>query len=358
MDLREKIKAIEEEIEKTPYNKATQHHIGKLKAKLAKMREKEFKASSKKGSGVGFGVRKTGHATAVLIGLPSVGKSTLLNKLTNAESEVAGYDFTTLDVIPGMLQHESLNVQILDLPGIITGAAIGKGRGREVLSMVRNADLVIIMLDAGRTSVLHEIKDELYDIGVRLDSKPPEVSVKKKIRGGVSLTSTVKLRRIDVEEVRAVLNEYGVHNADVVIREDMTIDQFIDAVAGNRVYVPSLVLVNKIDKGGVKNLDFEHLPISAEKEVGIEGVKDAIVSKIDVIRVFLKPQGGEADMNDPLILKNGSSIKDLCEKLHKDFLKGFRYALIWGESAKHPGQHVGLKHVLKDKDVVTIIKSG
>ncbi len=236
MDINERIKEIEDEIEKTPYNKASQQHIGKLKAKLSHLREKLIKASSKKGSGVGFGVKKTGHATAILIGLPSVGKSTLLNRITNAQSEVGSYDFTTLDVVPGMLQHKDLNVQILDLPGIIVGASRGKGRGREVLSMVRNTDLIIIMLDIFRTDVLEAIKKELYGVGVRLDQKPPNVSIKKMLKGGVTLTTTIKNPKLDIEEARAVLNEYGIHNADVTLRQNIDVDQFIDAGLGNREY--------------------------------------------------------------------------------------------------------------------------
>ncbi|MFC2162964.1 OBG GTPase family GTP-binding protein [Candidatus Altiarchaeota archaeon] len=353
----EKISQIEEEIEKTSYNKATQHHIGKLKAKLAKLKEEEYKAASKKKAGTGFGVKKTGHATAVLIGLPSVGKSTLLNKITNADSEVGYYDFTTIDVIPGMMQHEKLNVQILDLPGIIVGASAGKGRGREILSMVRNADLVIIMLDPNNTRILKSIQKELYGVGVRMDERPPRLSIKKKIRGGITVTSPKKLKLISRDEIRAVLNEYGMHNADVIIREDVTVDKFIDAIAGNRVYVPSLILLNKTDlMEELPDLGCKYFPISADKGEGLDEVKDRIIRKIDVIRVYLKPQGGEADMDDPLILKKGSRVKDLCVKLHKDFLNGFRYAQIWGESAKHPGQHAGLRHVLKDQDVITVIR--
>ena len=150
MDFEDRSREIEEEIENTKYNKATQHHIGKLKAKLAQLREKVETRRKSKGRGLGFGVRKTGHATVVMVGLPSVGKSTLINRLTNASSRIGAYDFTTLEVVPGMMSYEGVNFQLLDLPGLITGAAGGKGRGREVLSMVRNADLVLIVLDVTR----------------------------------------------------------------------------------------------------------------------------------------------------------------------------------------------------------------
>ncbi len=100
MSLTDKIAEIEEEIANTKYNKATQHHVGKLKAKLAQLRE-EVVTSSSGPKGSGYGVRKAGDATVALVGLPSVGKSTLLNSLTDAESETGSYAFTTLDVVPG-----------------------------------------------------------------------------------------------------------------------------------------------------------------------------------------------------------------------------------------------------------------
>ena len=147
MGIEEKIKDIEEEIQKTPYNKATSHHIGKLKAKLSKLKEESLQRSSGGHKGQGFHVKKTGDATVVLVGFPSVGKSTLLNEITNAESKVGAYQFTTLDIVPGVMEHKNAKIQIFDIPGIITGASSGKGRGKEILSVVRTADLILIVLD-------------------------------------------------------------------------------------------------------------------------------------------------------------------------------------------------------------------
>jgi len=75
---------------KTKINKATEHHIGLLKAKIAKLkREQEENVIKKSGMKQdGFDVRRTGDATIVFIGLPSVGKSTLLNKMTSANSTI------------------------------------------------------------------------------------------------------------------------------------------------------------------------------------------------------------------------------------------------------------------------------
>lgn len=359
MDINDKIKAIEDEIKNTQYNKATQHHIGKLKAKLAKLREEVEKRASSGRGGVGFGVRKSGHATVALVGFPSVGKSTLLNRLTNAESHVAAYDFTTLDVIPGMMEYKGIKIQILDLPGIVSGASKGKGRGREVLSIVRGADLVLMVSDIRKPNDYDALKRELYNVGVRLDERPPNISIRKMSFGGITLTSTLPIKKIDLETVRGILNTYGIHNADVVMHEDVAEDRFIDALAGNRTYIHSVLVLNKADllkERADMKVGREYLAISADKDTDFSELKERIFRKLDMIRVYLKPQGGEPDLSEPLIMRKNSTVGDLCDTLHKDFRKKFKYAIILGESVKHQNQRKGLSHILKDKDIVTIIK--
>ena len=116
--IEEQIKELEEQISKTKYNKATEGHIGKLKAKIARLNEEEEKRRASKGGNTkGFYVKKAGNATVALVGFPSVGKSTLLNQLTGAKSEVGAYHFTTLDVVPGVMVYNHAKIQILDMPG-------------------------------------------------------------------------------------------------------------------------------------------------------------------------------------------------------------------------------------------------
>jgi len=117
MGIPEKIKKIEEEMRRTQVNKATERHLGVLKARMARLRDElEEQAARKSGGGTGYSVKKGGDATVVLLGFPSVGKSTLLNHLTNSNSKVGAYDFTTLTVVPGMLEYNGARIQVLDIP--------------------------------------------------------------------------------------------------------------------------------------------------------------------------------------------------------------------------------------------------
>ncbi len=362
MGIADKIKEIEDEMKRTQVNKATEFHLGLLKAKIAKLRRELIAAASKKGGGgPGFAVKRSGDATVVLIGPPSVGKSTLLNHITNAESRTAAYQFTTLTVVPGLMEYNGAKIQVLDLPGILVGASDGRGRGKEVLSVARTADLVLIMLDVFSTKD-NFIYSELDAMGIRIDQKPPDVVITPKSRGGVTLNATVPLTHLNQKTIESILAVYGTHNADVVIREDVTSDQFIDVLVGNRRYVPSLLVLNKVDLvkkeylGEIKKELGPFVPISAENNQNIEVLRKAIYDKLGMIRVYTKPRIGEADMKEPLMIRSGATVEDVIQKLHvKGLAEGFKFASIWGKSAKFGGQKVGMKHVLKDGDIIQIV---
>jgi small GTP-binding protein len=354
----EKIRELEEELRKTAYNKATMHHIGKVKAKIARLRQEAEKERAKK-AGVGgfaYGIKKAGDATALLVGFPSVGKSTLLNKLTNAKSRVAEYEFTTLKVIPGMMEHKGAHIQLLDVPGLVEGAAEGRGRGKEVLSVVRVADLVVIMVEVTKPKQRSVIEKELYGANLRLDRKPPDMTIKKKSRGGIRIASAVELEVTD-EALKSVLQEYGVHNAEATIREKIILDDFIDVLAGNRKYVPSIVVFNKKDLLDTSDLEKKHRDaffISAEKDEDFAKLKDEIFDRLELIRVYMKKVGKEADRKEPLIMHKGDTVENVCNRIHKTFMDRFRYARVWGPSAKFGGQSVGLSHRPGDEDVLEI----
>jgi small GTP-binding protein len=364
--LEDQIKELEDELQRTPYNKATSKHIGRVKAKIARLRDEAVTRAMKAGGGgEGYSVKKSGDASAVLVGFPSTGKSTLLNTLTGTNSAVAAYAFTTLTVVPGALEHKGAKIQLLDIPGLIAGAAMGKGRGKEVIGVVRSADIIIILVDVYNEQHVDILLKELYDAGIRINCLKPDITIKKTAHGGVRL-SAVGTLDLDIGEVRSILSESKIMNADVLIRGNATQEDFIDAVQGNRIYVPAFIAVNKVDLVDKERyLEIEHdistrfgsppMMISAYAGFHMEELKDSIYDCLGFIRVYLKPQSEDADLEEPLIIRKGSSVADVCTKLHRDFVHRFRYARIWGKSVRHPGQRVGLPHKLKDGDILTII---
>lgn len=360
MSLTDKIAEIEEEIANTKYNKATQHHIGKLKAKLAQLRE-DVVTSSSGPKGSGYGVRKAGDATVALVGLPSVGKSTLLNCLTDADSETGSYAFTTLDVVPGVLKYNDANIQILDLPGLIEGAARGAGRGKEVLSVIRSADLIVHVVDATEPAP-HVILKELYDSGLRLNSRPPNGSISKTGIGGIEVISITE-QELEEEAIKTIVREYGIVNAQVVLRQKITIDDLVDILAKTRVYAPSFNVLTKVDMVNSDQLKEASstfgsegfVEISAPTGKGIEKLKKKIYESLDFISIYMKPQGEKADLEEPMVVRKGTTIAEISQRLHRDFIRKFRYSQVWGPSAKFPGQTVGLNHEVQNGDVVSII---
>ena len=359
MSREDKIKELEEELSTTKYNKRTQHHVGLVKAKIAKLKEEIETKKRGKGKSEGFVLKKTGDATVVLVGYPSVGKSTLLNKLTNAESKVAEYEFTTLTVIPGMLEYKSAQIQIFDVPGIVGGAAEGTGRGKEVLAAIRSADMIMILIDINRLDHYKIVQKELYDSGFRLNKKMPDVRIKKTPKGGISVNSTVPLD-IDRKTFEGILNEFKVTNADVLIRTRINDDELIDVVEGNKKYLPGIVIVNKMETVSEEKLQEakarypEAIFVSAELGINLEELKEKIFSGLKMIRIYLKQPGKEADVKEPLIMRQGDRLNELCIKLHREFVKKFRFARIWG-SVKYDGQKITkLAHELQDRDIVEL----
>lgn len=361
--LQQQIKDLEEEIASTKYNKSTESAVGILKAKLAMLKERAVtRASVGKGRGdERFAVRKTGDGTVILLGFPSVGKSTLLNTLTGTKSDVAAYAFTTLSAVPGLLQHKHAKIQIVDVPGIVEGAAKGTGRGGEVLTMIRSAEMVLMVVDALQPQQYEAVLREAHNAGIRINQRKPDVSIVKKPRGGLTISSLVPLKRIERHTIDVIAKEFRLNNADILFREDVTPDQFIDVMENNKVYVKGITVITKIDL--VDDVARQQLIeqihpdviISATTGEGIEELKEVIYQKLDLIRIYLKEVSKKADLEVPLIMFRNSTIRQVCEKLHKDFVKNFKFARLWGKSAKFDGQvfHSMDKH-LEDGDILEL----
>ncbi|KAJ7785883.1 P-loop containing nucleoside triphosphate hydrolase protein [Mycena metata] len=363
MGVVEKIKEIEEEMARTQKNKATEYHLGLLKAKLARYRAQLLEPASKSGpAGVGFDVQKSGDARVALIGFPSVGKSTLLSKTTHTASEVASYEFTTLTAIPGVIEYQGARIQLLDLPGIVEGASQGRGRGRQVVSTAKTADLILIMLDATKSEEQRRLLEiELDAVGIRLNKHKPDIVFKRRTTGGITFNSTVKLTQTDEKTIRTILAGYKLHNCDVMIREDITTDDFIDVLIGTRKYIPCLYVYNKIDAISLEQMDKlartpNTIVISCEMDLNLDYLIERMWAELALVKVYTKKRGAHPDLSDPICLRKGATIEDVCNGVHRSLAPNFRYGLMQGKSSKFSphAQKVSLQHQVQDEDVVSI----
>ncbi|KUI65060.1 Ribosome-interacting GTPase 1 [Cytospora mali] len=385
------IKEIETEMARTQKNKATSFHLGQLKAKLAKLKRELLTPSGGGGGGggAGFDVARTGVASIGFIGFPSVGKSTLMSKLTGQHSEAAAYEFTTLTSVPGQVQYNGAPLQIIDLPGIIEGAKDGRGRGRQVIAVAKTCHLIFIILDVNKPLTdKRVIENELEGFGIRINKGPPNITFKKKDKGGLNITSTVPLTHIDQDEIRAVMNEYKISSADIAIRCDATVDDLIDVLeAKSRSYIPVIYVLNKIDAISIEELDLLYripnaVPISSEHDWNIDELMEAMYvhpalsavhcmakeltnwdidycrwEKLQLVRVYTKPKGKMPDYSAPVVLRSTRcTVEDFCNAIHRSIVEQFKTAIVYGKSVKHQPQRVGLGHELADEDIVTIVK--
>jgi len=366
MTTQQKILDIEAQMARTQKNKATNAHIGLLKAQLAKLKRELLlpAAGSGGGKGEGFEVKRTGDSRVGLVGFPSVGKSTLLTTVTGTYSVAADYEFTTLTTVPGIIRYKGAKIQMLDLPGIIEGAKDGKGRGRQVIAVARTCNLILIVLDVMKT-LQHKriIETEVEGFGIRLNKIPPDINFSKKDKGGINYSSPFKQAELNQELCRIICHEYRINSADIRVNfENASADDLIDVIEGNRVYVPCLYVLNKIDQITIEELDVLYrmpnvVPISGRDKWNIDELLSKIWEKLDLVRIYTKPRGAIPDFSEPVVLRRAErTVGDFCNHIHKGILKEFKYAIVWGASCKFSPQKVGTSHVLEDEDVVQIVK--
>ncbi|KAJ7403970.1 Developmentally-regulated GTP-binding protein 2 [Willisornis vidua] len=293
-------------------------------------------------------------------------KSTFLSLMTSTASEAASYEFTTLTCIPGVIEYKGANIQLLDLPGIIEGAAQGKGRGRQVIAVARTADVVIMMLDATKGEVQRALLEkELESVGIRLNKSKPNIYFKPKKGGGISFNSTVTLTQCSEKLVQLILHEYmftsEIFNAEVLFREDCSPDEFIDVIVGNRVYMPCLYVYNKIDQISMEEVDRlarrpHSVVISCGMKLNLDYLLEKLWEYLALTCIYTKKRGQRPDFTDAIILRKGASVEHVCHRIHRSLASQFKYALVWGTSTKYSPQRVGLTHMMEHEDVIQIVK--
>jgi uncharacterized protein len=363
--LQQKLDELQKDYSKTKYNKATNKYLGLLRAKMARI--KKAMSEKKGGGGVGFAVKKTGDATIVLVGFPNAGKSSLLTSITNAESRVAAYAFTTLEVIPGTLTYNGAKIQILDLPGLVEGAHEGRGGGTKIASVIRISDLLLFIVDINTPDLLHKLVEELDGLDIRANKDRPRIRIERKSTGGIVIDSN-NHNVPDKKNMADVLNEFSVYNANIIFYEDADLNDLVDVLSDNVVYIKGVVVLNKVDSVSADYANkvrdeigritgMKVINISVLQNVNLDLLKETLFRALQLNRIYLKPRDGPADYENPMILRSGSTVMDVARHVHSKTAKNVRYAHITGKSAKFAGQKVGIEHVVQDEDEVTLIYS-
>jgi hypothetical protein len=303
----EKVLALEELIATIPKHKGTDKLRGDLRRKLSQLRKEAetLRRSKKGGRGELYVVQREGAAQVALVGFPNSGKSSLLASLTNATPVIADYPISTLTPLPGMMPYEDIQIQLVDLPPIGNESTDGWVSG-----ILRISDALLVVLD-----------------------------------------STEDL------EAQAELLIEQLGRWRIYILES----QLSESESSIGVFKKALLVSNKRDYPGtqenfirIKERYGHHCPcisVSALRKENLEELKRAIFELSGIIRVYSKPPGKDPDLSKPFTIPSGSTVLDLAESIHKDFIPNLKYARIWG-SARFDGQRVEKSYVLKDRDVV------
>lgn len=363
--IEEKIQALEDFLSSVPKHKGTANLRLWATRRLAELRDElELRRRKKAGRGISFFIEKEGAAQVVVIGLPNSGKSLLVKQLTGAKTVVADYPYSTKIPVPGMLRYEDIYFQLVDTPPI----GVQGGVTNRVIGLVRNSDAVLIVLDNERNTVedYMVINKLLDEAGIMLNKPRGRVVIERERSGktGIRVTLMGRLEGTTIDEVRKLLESYRIYNAHVKIYGVADLDDVERAIFENKVYKPSIIVINKAEINTKKarseayqlhdiNRDIPIIVGSAKLNKGFEKLGEILFNSLELIRIYTKQPNGDIS-EKPLVLKKGATVYDVAKSIHKDFVEKFLYAKIWGPSAKYPGERVGLDHQVMDKDIVEI----
>lgn len=363
----EKIRALEEFLSAVPKHKGTENIRLWARRRLAELREEaEARRARRGGGGPRIFIERAGAGQVVLLGPPNSGKSSLLARVTNANPEIAPYPFSTQQPTPGMLDYKDIQFQLVDTPPLLLDQPSSPINNR-VIGLARNANAVALVIglddpDPARTLV--RLIDFLSERGVVITKSRGLVRIRRdRSVNGVKITGHGRMIGFTEDDLRRLLSQYRIYNAVVEIEGDVTLDDVEDAIFTTRVYKPAVIILNKSDVEGAREKageavkaappDVPVLVVSAATGEGLDKLGEVLFNILEIIRVYTKQPNKEPDP-DPLILEKGATVIEAAGRIHKDLVKRFRYAKVWGPSAKYPGQRVGGDHVLMDGDIIEI----
>jgi len=366
---REKLLRMQEFLSLVPKHKGTLKLRGQIKKQMAIMRrEMEEKKRKKVGkSGPKLFIEKEGAAQIALIGLTNVGRSSLLASVTNSKVEVSVSPFTTREPVPGVMNYEDIQFQIIEAPALMEGSAEGKAWGLQTLALARNADGLIIMADLSQDPVeqLSLILSELEKARILVSKPKARIDIERKFMGaGLRIIVTGKLVDCTFRDIEGLLKSYRISDAVVKISGEATLDEIEDSIFESTVYKPAVVVANKTDlEGAEANLKLlrvyvgNKLPliaVSCRTRKGLDKIGAVLYQTLGIIRVYTKEPNERQPSKNPFILKKGSTIQNLAKNIHSDFSENFAFAKVWSKRLVFSPRRVGLTFALEDGDVVEI----
>ncbi|MEM1638894.1 MAG: TGS domain-containing protein [Desulfurococcaceae archaeon] len=365
--IEDKIRALEDFLSSVPKHKGTERLREWATKRLAELREElEERKKKKAGARSSFFIEKEGDVQIAVVGPPNAGKSLLVKKLTNAKTIVADYPFSTLTPVPGMMKYNDVYFQLIDSPALSQGSLF-----RKVIGLIRNADGVIIVLDATSDLVneLEALINMLKREGILLNKPKGRVviDIQRTGKTGIRVTSMGKIIDGTIDDVRKLLESYRIFNAHVKIYGEVSLDDVEQSIFETTVYKPSVVFINKIDLKipGSQELELVRKLLpgvrvilgSALNNSGLNEIAPTLYEVLEIVRIYTKaPNAPPAEK--PVVLRKNATVRDVARSIHSEFIENFLYARVWGKSVKYPGERVGLDHVLQDGDIVEIHVKG
>jgi len=267
-----------------------------------------------------------------------------------------------------MMTYRGVDFQLIEAPAVIEGAASGIGWGSQTLALARNADGLMIVIDA-QGDLYYQYSVLVSELEkARIHVKKPRVLVKveRRSQGGVIVLG--ELKDCTVRDVEKLLKSYKIYHALVRIEGCATLSDIEDSLFENVVYKPALFVINKVDivENEKKIREFEeflerenlvYLEVSADKGINVdpETIGKRLFELLGLIRVYTKKPGNREIAEKPVVVKRGATVLDIAKLIHSQLYKNFRYARVWSSRLKFSPQRVGADFVLEDGDIVEIV---
>lgn len=360
----EKLRKLQEFYSLMPKHKGTEKLEKFVKRRMSELRDEiERQKAAKSRKGGGFAVEKRGAAQMVLIGFTNSGRSTVLSKLTNANPLISPYPFTTVEKPEeGMMEFRGAQIQVVEAPPIVPD---GGKLTNLAISLSYNADILGIVLD-GRISPADQLNEiasilEKYNISLK---KPRGVVriIRSRAAPGIIVRNRGRILDGGEHDVRRILEDYGIRQAWVEIEGEVSLSDVEESVFSEKKYKPFILFVTHADDEmtlrnieALKKLDTLIVPMSPGSEVNKELIGEHILRELNLIRVYTKPKAEKEFSERALVVRRGTTAREIARIIHEDLYENFRYAKVWSKRFPYSPMRVGPDFELEDGDAIEIV---